>query len=87
MSRLVETVVPKRLGRPFRWLLASSWVTNLGDGIALAAGPLLYLFTVLALSQVTQAASTIACLAVLVTVVGIAAAMTILAAAAKLDDA
>ncbi|MEZ5094557.1 MFS transporter, partial [Nocardioides sp.] len=41
MSRLVETVVPKRLGRPFRWLLASSWVTNLGDGIALAAGPLL----------------------------------------------
>ena len=41
MSRLVETVVPRRLGRPFRWLLASSWVTNLGDGIALAAGPLL----------------------------------------------
>ena len=41
MSRLVETVVPKRLGRPFRLLLASSWVTNLGDGIALAAGPLL----------------------------------------------
>lgn len=41
MSSLVETVVPKRLGRPFRWLLASSWVTNLGDGIALAAGPLL----------------------------------------------
>ena len=55
--------------------------------LLLAAGPLLYLFTVLALSQVTQAASTIACLAVLVTVVGIAAAMTILAAAAKLDDA
>ena len=26
---------------PFRWLLASSWSTNLGDGIALAAGPLL----------------------------------------------
>lgn len=41
MSRLVETVVPARLGRPFRWLLASSWVSNLGDGIALAAGPLL----------------------------------------------
>ena len=41
MSRLLETVVPARLGVPFRWLLASSWVSNLGDGIALAAGPLL----------------------------------------------
>lgn len=29
------------MGRDFRWLLASSWVSNLGDGIALAAGPLL----------------------------------------------
>jgi len=33
--------VPTRLGVGFRWLLASSWVSNLGDGIALAAGPLL----------------------------------------------
>jgi MFS family permease len=33
--------VPSRLGRSFRWLLASSWVTSLGDGITLAAGPLL----------------------------------------------
>jgi len=41
VSRLAETVAPARLGRPFRWLLASSWVSNLGDGIALAAGPLL----------------------------------------------
>jgi MFS family permease len=41
VSRLVETVVPARLGRSFRWLLASSWTSNLGDGIALAAGPLL----------------------------------------------
>src|SRR5215217_3389718 len=41
MSRLVETVVPARLGVGYRWLLASSWVTNLGDGVALAAGPLL----------------------------------------------
>jgi MFS family permease len=40
-SRLAELVVPSRLGRSFRWLLASSWVTNLGDGITLAAGPLL----------------------------------------------
>jgi len=37
----VETVAPSRLGVGFRWLLASSWVSNLGDGIALAAGPLL----------------------------------------------
>ncbi|GAA2724158.1 MFS transporter [Cellulomonas aerilata] len=41
MSRLVETLVPARLGTGFRWLLASSWTSNLGDGIALAAGPLL----------------------------------------------
>ena len=33
--------MPARLGRSFRWLLASSWVTNLGEGITLAAGPLL----------------------------------------------
>ena len=41
MSRLAEIAAPARLGVGFRWLLASSWVTNLGDGIALAAGPLL----------------------------------------------
>jgi predicted MFS family arabinose efflux permease len=41
VSRLVETLVPARLGTGFRWLLASSWTSNLGDGIALAAGPLL----------------------------------------------
>jgi predicted MFS family arabinose efflux permease len=40
-GRLAELVVPSRLGRSFRWLLASAWVTNLGDGITLAAGPLL----------------------------------------------
>lgn len=34
-------MVPRRLGTGFRWLLASSWVTNAGDGLALAAGPLL----------------------------------------------
>lgn len=33
--------MPARLGAAFRWLLASSWTTNLGDGVALAAGPLL----------------------------------------------
>jgi MFS family permease len=36
-----ETVAPARLGRSFRWLLASSILTNAGDGVALAAGPLL----------------------------------------------
>ncbi len=41
MTRVVETIAPRRLGVGFRWLIASSWVTNLGDGIALAAGPLL----------------------------------------------
>ncbi|TKJ18956.1 antibiotic transporter [Blastococcus sp. CCUG 61487] len=29
------------MGTPFRWLVGSAWATNLGDGIALAAGPLL----------------------------------------------
>ena len=41
MSRLVETVFPARLGRSFRWLVASSWASNLGDGLMMAAGPLL----------------------------------------------
>jgi MFS family permease len=29
------------MGRGFRWLLGSSWVSNVGDGVGLAAGPLL----------------------------------------------
>lgn len=41
MTRLVDTVFPPRLGTGFRWLLGSSWVTNLGDGMLIAAGPLL----------------------------------------------
>ena len=41
VSRIVDTVVPQRLGTRFRWLLASSWSSNLGDGIVIAAGPLL----------------------------------------------
>ncbi len=41
MSSVVDTLAPRRLGTGFRWLLASSWISNLGDGIALAAGPLL----------------------------------------------
>lgn len=41
MSALVEAVFPHRLGRPFRWLVSASWTSNIGDGIAIAAGPLL----------------------------------------------
>jgi MFS family permease len=41
MGRVLETIAPTRLGRPFRWLLAMSAASNVGDGIALAAGPLL----------------------------------------------
>ncbi len=41
LRRLAGVVAPDRLGQDFRWLLSSSWVTNLGDGITLAAGPLL----------------------------------------------
>ncbi|PRZ06365.1 putative MFS family arabinose efflux permease [Isoptericola sp. CG 20/1183] len=38
---MLEAIVPARMGVPFRWMLASSWTSNIGDGIALAAGPLL----------------------------------------------
>jgi MFS family permease len=41
MSSVVEAIAPARLGRNFRLLLASSWLSNLGDGLSLAAGPLL----------------------------------------------
>lgn len=41
MGRITEWVAPRRLGRDFRWLLGSSWTSNIGDGIALAASPLL----------------------------------------------
>ncbi|WP_448641497.1 MFS transporter [Geodermatophilus sp. URMC 63] len=41
MGGLVEAVLPARMGPSFRWLVASSWAGNLGDGIAVAAGPLL----------------------------------------------
>ena len=40
-SGVIERIAPSRLGSGFRWLFASSLVTNVGDGIALAAGPLL----------------------------------------------
>ena len=41
MTWLAERIAPARLGRSFRWFMASSWVSNLADGISLAAGPLL----------------------------------------------
>ncbi|WP_245530280.1 MFS transporter [Cellulomonas flavigena] len=40
-TSLLERALPERLGRPFRWLLGSAWSSNLGDGLVLAAGPLL----------------------------------------------
>jgi predicted MFS family arabinose efflux permease len=41
VSSIIERVFPARLGSGFRWLIASSWAANLGDGFALSAGPLL----------------------------------------------
>ena len=41
VRRAIETVVPARLGVPFRCLLGASWASNLADGISIAAGPLL----------------------------------------------
>ena len=40
-SALLDAVLPERLGAPFRWLWSASTLTNIGDGIVLAAGPLL----------------------------------------------
>ncbi len=39
--RVGEIAAPARLGTDFRWLLSSVWTGNLGDGLAIAAGPLL----------------------------------------------
>lgn len=41
MSRVIDTIAPPRFGVGFRRLLASAWASDLGDGVALAAGPLL----------------------------------------------
>jgi MFS family permease len=41
VSRIVETLLPTRMGTNFRWLVGSSWISNLGDGLSIAAGPLL----------------------------------------------
>lgn len=41
MGNLADRIAPERMGPSFRWLLGSSWISNVGDGIGLAAGPLL----------------------------------------------
>jgi len=41
VRRPLDILAPRRLGQSFRWLLGSALVSNLGDGIGLAAGPLL----------------------------------------------
>lgn len=41
MPTIGQLIAPRRMGRDFRWLLASSWTSNVGDGVALAAAPLL----------------------------------------------
>jgi MFS family permease len=40
-ARITETIAPTRLGRSFRWLLSATVVNNIGDGVAISAGPLL----------------------------------------------
>jgi MFS family permease len=41
LRRLVDAIAPVRMGERFRWFLGSAFVSNLGDGIGLAAAPLL----------------------------------------------
>ena len=41
LHRLLEILVPARLGRDFRWLLSATLVDSAGDGVSVAAGPLL----------------------------------------------
>jgi MFS family permease len=41
VAAVVGAVLPARLGASFRWLWSASMLTNIGDGIVLAAGPLL----------------------------------------------
>jgi MFS family permease len=41
LARLIDLLTPPALGRSFRWLFSASLVNNAGDGVALAAGPLL----------------------------------------------
>ena len=41
MSHVIDAIAPPRFGVGFRRLLASAWASDLGDGVALAAAPLL----------------------------------------------
>src|SRR3954468_9977937 len=41
LAAVVDAVMPRRIGASFRWLWTASTLTNIGDGIVLAAGPLL----------------------------------------------
>lgn len=41
LRTVLEAIVPARLGRSFRFLLSSTVINNMGDGIVLSAGPLL----------------------------------------------
>src|SRR5262245_40602324 len=41
IASVVGAVLPARLGPAFRWLWTAASVINVGDGIVLAAGPLL----------------------------------------------
>lgn len=38
---MFDRIAPPRMGHSFRWLLSATLFSNVGDGIALAAGPLL----------------------------------------------
>jgi len=38
---IIDTVAPRRLGSSFRWLLSATVINNAGDGVVIAAGPLL----------------------------------------------
>ena len=40
-ARAIEAIAPRRLGGSFRWLLAATFINNAGDGVVVAAGPLL----------------------------------------------
>jgi MFS family permease len=40
-ATITETIAPTRLGSAFRWLLSATVINNAGDGVAIAAGPLL----------------------------------------------
>jgi MFS family permease len=41
ITRILDAIMPPRLGPSFRWLLSATLVNNIGDGVAVSAGPLL----------------------------------------------